>query len=131
MASGSFSKSWTSYEPPYKMTVNWTSTADRKSNSSTVKVDVSLYVPFKTSVSKRYDNTITINGVDYDFTAPALSSVGTYTLASVTSGDIAHNANGKKSITISVSYRFNATISGTYYGTQTATATIDLDNIPK
>ena len=131
MASGSFSKSWTSYEPPYEMTVKWTSTANRTANTSTVKVDVSLYVPYKTSTSTRYDNTITINGVEYDFTAPALSNAGTYQLASVTSGAIAHNANGKKSITISVSYRFNATISGTFYGTQTATATVDLDTIAK
>ena len=49
----------------------------------------------------------------------------------MTSGNIAHNADGTKSVTITAVFEINATISGTYYDKITASATVTLDAIPR
>ena len=49
----------------------------------------------------------------------------------MTSGNISHNADGTKSVTLSATFELNATISGTYRDTITASATVTLNTIPR
>lgn len=131
--SGSFSGSILSGN--YKLRVDWTATQSVSGNTS--RITATMYLVQASSwglgIASRSDNKITINGTAYTWTSPAISNTGgkTTKLASVTSGNIAHNADGTKSVTISATFELNATISGTYQDVITASATINLDTIPR
>ena len=131
MASGSFYKSISSYD--YRVIVEWSSTPTTATNSSVVKATVKLYAPYKLYISGRSGNSLSIDGKAFSFDSPAIStdSGGTYRLGTVTSAAIAHNADGSKNINLSCSFKLNATISGAYYGTVTASDTVALDDIPR
>lgn len=131
--SGSFTGSILSGN--YKLRVDWSATQNVSGNTS--KVTCVMYLvqasSWGLSIASRSDNSTTINGTKYTWTSPAISNGGgkTTKLATVTSGNIAHNADGTKSITISSTFQLNATISGTYRDTITASATITLNTIPR
>ena len=131
--SGSFSGSILSGN--YKLRVDWSATQNISNNTS--KITATMYLIQGSSwglgISSRNDNKTTINGTAYTWTSPAISNGGgkTTKLATVTSGNIAHNADGTKSVTISATFELNATISGTYRDTITASATVTLNTIPR
>lgn len=131
--SGSFSGSILSGS--YKLRVDWSATQNVGSNTS--KITAVMYLVQASSwglnIGTRSDNSTTINGVKRTWSSPAISNGGgkTTKLATVTSGDIAHNADGSKSVTISATFQINATISGTYRDTITASATVNLNTIPR
>lgn len=131
--SGSFSGSILSGN--YKLRVDWSATQNISKNTS--KITATMYLVQGSSwglgIASRSDNKITINGTAYTWTSPAISNGGgkTTKLATVTSGDISHNADGTKSVTISAVFELNATISGTYRDTITASATVTLNTIPR
>ena len=131
--SGSFSGSIRSGN--YKLRVDWTATQSVSGNTS--KITATMYLVQASSwglnIAARSDNKTTINGTAHTWTSPAISNSGgkTTKLGTVTSGNIAHNADGTKSVTITAVFEINATISGTYYDTITASATITLDTIPR
>ena len=131
--SGSFSGSIRSGD--YKLRVDWTATQSVSGNTS--KITATMYLvqasSWSLNISGRSDNKTTINGTAYTWTSPAISNSGgkTTKLATVTSGNIAHNADGTKSVTITAVFEIGATISGTRYETITASATINLDTIPR
>ena len=133
MASGSFKTGWGQYDKDYELIVEWSSTANVASNTSTVRAVIKFYCPYACDMGKRYNNKVLINGVSYDYTSPAVKTSGneSFTLATIDSGAIAHNADGSKSIAISATFRFNASLSGVQYGEQTASKTVALDNIPR
>lgn len=132
MASGSFSNYFISGNDYYALIVDWSSTPTTSSNSSVVKATVKLKV-YSLNINARTDNYVTINGKTYYFDSAAInrSSPGTITLGTVTSSAIAHNSDGSKSITIKAGFKLQATISGTYYGTVTASKSVTLDKIPR
>ena len=131
--SGSFSGSILSGN--YKLRVDWSATQNVANNTS--KITCTMYLVQASSwglnISTRSDNSTTINGTKYTWDSPAISNGGgkTTKLGTVTSGNIAHNADGTKSVTISSTFNLEATISGTYRGTITASATITLNTIPR
>ena len=131
--SGSFSGSILSGN--YKLRVDWSATQNVSGNTS--KITCTMYLVQASSwglgISSRSDNSTTINGTKYTWASPAISNGGgkTTKLATVTSGNIAHNSDGSKSVTISSTFELNATISGTYRDTITASATITLNTIPR
>lgn len=131
--SGSFSGSILSGN--YKLRVDWSATQNISNNTS--KITATMYLVQASSwglgISSRSDNKITINGTAYTWSSYAISNGGgkTTKLATVTSGNIAHNADGTKSVTISAVFELNATISGTYRDTITASATVTLNTIPR
>ena len=133
MASGSFKTGWGNYPKDYELIVEWSSTSSISANTSTVKAVIKFYCPYSCNMGKRYDNIVKINGVEYKYDSPAINTSGgeTFTLATITSGAIAHNADGSKSIAISAQFRFNASLSGVQYGVQTASKTVALDKIPR
>ena len=131
--SGSFSGSIVSGN--YKLRVDWSATQNISNNTS--KITCVMYLVQASSwslgISSRSDNSTTINGTKYTWTSPAISNSGgkTTKLATVTSGNIAHNADGTKSVTLSATFEINATISGTYRDTITASTTVTLNTIPR
>lgn len=132
MASGSFQGSI--YSNHYRLIVEWTSTANVSNNQSSVVATVklqmdssySLYVGSRTV-------TVNINGTNRTFTAPSISSGGgqTITLGTCSAVTVTHDSDGTKSITITVTYPIQATLSGTYYSQIVASKTVALDNIPR
>src|SRR5699024_3713500 len=58
------------------------------------------------------------------------SSTGTHLLGTV-SRTVNHASDGGKSLMISAVFQIRATLSGTYYGTISASANITLDSIPR
>ncbi len=131
--SGSFSGSILSGN--YKLRVDWSASQNISNNTS--KITCVMYLvqaaSWSLNIASRDDNKTTINGTAYTWTSPAISNSGgkTTKLATVTSGNIAHNADGTKSVTISATFELNATISGSYRDTITASATITLNTIPR
>lgn len=131
--SGSFSGSIRSGN--YKLRVDWSATQSVSNNTS--KITATMYLvqasSWSLNIASRDDNRTTINGTGYTWESPAISNSGgkTTKLATVTSGNIAHNADGTKSVTITAVFEIGATISGTRYDTITATTTITLDTIPR
>lgn len=131
--SGSFSGSILSGN--YKLRVDWSATQNVANNTS--KITCTMYLvqasSWGLSIGTRSDNSTTINGTKHTWASPAISNGGgkTTKLATVTSGNITHNADGTKSVTISATFNLEATISGTYRGTITASATITLNTIPR
>lgn len=119
----------------YKLRVDWSATQNVSNNTS--KITCTMYLVQASSwglgISSRSDNSTTINGTKYTWASPAISNGGgkTTKLATVTSDNIAHNSDGTKSVTISSTFELNATISGTYRDTITASATITLNTIPR
>ena len=130
MANGSFTKT---FHTGYILTTEWSSTATQSSNSSVVTVTMKLYCPYGLQIAARSGNTVVINGTTYTYNSSAINTSGgtTHTLGTVTSNAITHNDNGAKSITITGNFNLNATLSGTYYGTQTASGTANLDTITR
>ena len=118
----------------YTLRVDWSQAKNVAANTS--KVTCTMYLVQKSgwrlNINAR-DNTTTINGTSYAYSSPAVNKSGgsTTKLGTVTSGNIAHNADGSKSITISSRFNIQATIPGTYYSAITCSATINLDTLPR
>lgn len=127
--SGSFSTSILSGH--YTLRVDWSATQSVANNTSVVTVKAYLVNDWALNVGARYNNAMSVAGVATTYTCPAVRTTGTHLLTTYTSGAIAHNDDGTKSINISVSYRMNATINGVYYGTMTASSTVTLTTIAR
>lgn len=118
----------------YTLRVDWSQAKNVAGNTS--KVACTMYLVQKSGWRLNIygrDNTTTINGTSYAYTSPAINKSGgsTTNLGTVTSGNISHNSDGAKSITISSTFNIQATISGTYYSKITCSATITLDTLPR
>lgn len=126
-SSGSFSNSIVSGH--YKLRVDWSQSKNVSANTSTITCKLYLVNDWSLSMGSR-SNTCTINGTAKSFTSPAVSTTGTHLLGTV-SQSVAHNNDGTKSTTIKAVFNIQVTISGTYYGSITASATVTLDSIPR
>lgn len=127
-SSGSFSGSIR--DGHYKLRVDWSQSKNVSTNTSTVTCKLYLVNDWSLNISGRSDNTCTIDGSAQTFSSPAISTTGTHLLGTV-SRTVNHASDGSKSLTISAVFNIRATLSGTYYGTITASANITLDSIPR
>lgn len=128
--SGSFSGSIKSGS--YKLRVDWSATQSVANNTSKITAVMYLEIAsgWSLNISSRSDNTISIAGTSYTWSSAAINKSGSTTkLATVASGNIAHNSDGSKSVTLSATFNIKATISGTYYEKITASTTVTLDTI--
>lgn len=131
--SGSFSGSIRSGN--YKLRVDWSATQNITANTS--KITCTMYLvqasSWSLNIASRTGNTTSINGASHSWTSPAINNSGgkTTKLATVTSGNITHNADGTKSVMLSATFKIQATISGTRYETITASTTVSLNTIPR
>lgn len=127
-SSGSFSGSIR--DGHYKLRVDWSQSKNVSANTSTVTCKLYLVNDWSLNISGRSDNTCTIDGSAQTFSSPAISSTGTHLLGTL-SRAVNHASDGSKSLAISAVFQIRATLSGTYYGTITASANITLDSIPR
>lgn len=127
-SSGSFSGSIR--DGHYTLKVDWSQTKDVTNNKSTISCTMSLVNDWSLSISGRSGNSCTIDGSSDTYASSSISSTGTHTLGTV-SKTVSHSSDGTKSLTISAVFYIRATLSGTYYESITASATITLDSIPR
>lgn len=127
-SSGSFSGSI--HSGHYVLRVDWTQTKNVSANTSTITANVYLVNDWRLNISGRSDNSVTIDGTLQTFTSPSIDGSGT-TLLGTISRTVNHASDGSKSLTISAVFNIRATLSGTYYDSITASATITLDSIPR
>ena len=127
-SSGSFSGSIR--DGHYKLRVDWSQSKNVSANTSTITCKLYLVNDWSLSISGRTDNTCTIDGTALTLSSPAIGSTGTHLLGTV-SKTVNHASDGSKSLTISAVFQIRATLSGTYYGTISASANITLDSIPR
>ena len=117
----------------YTLRVYWSAVQSIANNTTTPSLDIYLDQAsgYGLYVSARSDNTLTVAGKTYTWSALAISNSGgkSTKLASLTLDPIAHNADGTKSVTMSAKYNIRATISGTWYESMTATGDITFDQI--
>lgn len=127
-SSGSFSGSIK--DGHYIVRVDWSQAQDVTNNKSTITAKVYLINDWSLSINGRTNNTITIDGTKQTFSSPSISSKGTHLLGTLTQ-TVNHAGDGSKSLSISVVFHIEATLSGVYYSTITASANIALDSIPR
>lgn len=121
----------------YTLRVDWSAVQSIANNTS--KITAAMYLITKSGwpldINTRSDNFTTIAGTNYTWSSPAVDNSGgkTTKLNTVTSGNIAHNADGTKSVTISATFyiRFTRNATGVYYEKITASQTITLNTIPR
>lgn len=127
-SSGSFSGSIR--DGHYKLRVDWSQSKNVSDNTSTITCKMYLVNDWSLSINSRSTNYTTIAGTKKTYTSPSISSTGTHSLGTV-SQTVSHNSDGSKSITISSVFYIQATLSGTYYDSISASATVTLDSIPR
>lgn len=127
-SSGSFSGSIK--DGHYIVRVDWSQAQDVANNKSTITAKVYLINDWSLSINGRTNNTITIDGTKQTFSSPSISSKGTHLLGTLTQ-TVNHAGDGSKSLSIAVVFHIEATLSGVYYSTITASANIALDSIPR
>lgn len=133
--SGSFSGSIR--DGKYKLKVDWSATQSVVNNTSKITAVMYLVQGAYASldIGSRSDNTTVIAGTSHTWSSPAFANSGSKTtkMATVTSGNIAHNADGTKSVDIKATYyiRFSSETTGAYYEKIEASATVTLDTIPR
>ncbi len=129
MANGSFeSSTGTNFE----IGVEWSSTPNTEKNSSRVSVNVYLS-HYTISCVALQGSYVRIGSNTYNFTKSMSSSVNSKqkTYIASYSADIAHGADGTKSVEIAAGYVFRGTYSGVYIDTLSVSRTVTLDKIPR
>ena len=119
--SGSISKSMGSY---YRMRLDWTQTVN-SNNTSTITTKLYLIADYNISSTATKTATTTVAGVSR---SDSFSAGGSGTkLVQTETWTVTHNSDGTKSISIGFSAALGLTLSGTYYGTVSNSATVTLD----
>lgn len=127
-SSGSFSGSI--HSGHYVLRVDWSQTQNVSANTSTITAKVYLVNDWSLSINGRSDNSMTIDGTAQTFASSAISSTGTHLLGTLTQ-TVSHASDGSKSLTMNAVFYIRATLSGTYYSSITASATVTLDSIAR
>lgn len=95
------------------MRVDWTQTKNVSENTSTITCRIYLVNDWSLSINSRNNNTMTIDGEAQNFTSPSIGSTGTHLLGTV-SQKVMHGSDGGKAISMSVVFKIQATLSGTF-----------------
>lgn len=111
----------------------WSASQSVTNNTSTITckhylvndATFSLYINGRT-------NSCTVGGVEKSFSSSSISTSGGSSIhLGTTTHTVSHNADGTKSVTIKGVFNIQATLSGTYYSSLTASGTVTLDTIPR
>lgn len=128
MASGSYSNAYKGYT----VKTNWSSTANVEGNYSTVTCTHylicgsgwDLYIGSRTTnCTAGETKSCTISGIS--------TGGGTTHTLGTTTHKVNHNSDGKKTVSASTTFNIQATISGSYVSSITATGTMVLDEIAR
>ena len=132
--SGNFQKAITSW---LNLRVEWVANSQNIATNKT-NLTVTAYLVstasngvINSSASKTIN--LTINGTTYSYSAASLAKISGNQKKKLFSKtvDVAHNANGTKSCSISCSFGIQVTLGGTYYGTVSTSGTATLNTIPR
>ena len=120
----------------YAIRITWNVTSqDITNNTSTVTANVqlvSLGSAYTIISSASKSGTLTVNGVKYSFNfTAALSANQVKTIYTKTGIVVNHNSDGSKSCAFSCTADIAVTLSGTYYGTVSASGTGTFDTIAR
>lgn len=127
--SGSATKS---FGAGHQLQVRWDATQNVAGNYSHVNVTLWLYRAFTWNASAPKNAYVMVNGSKYSFTCTVGGGAGWTQLGGVKAQwDIKHNDDGTQSITVTGYCDVAVTLSGTYYGGQTASNTFTLDTIQR
>lgn len=117
----------------YRLSLEWSATQDKANNKSTITTNLywmslgSSYTISSGTKSGRSE----IGGVGEDFDATASLSGNQKKLLKTYSRTVSHNSEGELTINLKGVFSPNVTLSGTYYGTQTVSGNVTLDDIPR
>lgn len=117
----------------YTLQTLWTATQNIAGNYSDITATHRLVCAstYSLYISSR-NNSCTIDGTTKNFTSPAISTAGGQTISlGTTTQRVYHNADGTKSFNIKTIFNIQATISGTYVDSITASGNVTLDRIPR
>lgn len=111
----------------------WTGAQNRGGNYTTITLNVYLRY-YTINVGARDNGSVNIGGTLQGFSTPAIKDMSSSSwhnvLLATKTQKVVHNANGTKTgVTLSASWSFNGTYSGTRVNTITASTTVDLDSI--
>lgn len=132
--SGNFEKAITSW---LKLRVEWVANSQ---NIATNKTNLTVIAYLVSTASNGVINSsasktinLTINGTTYSHSAAGLAKISGNQKKQLfkKTVDVAHNANGTKSCSISCSFGIQVTLGGTYYGTVSTSGTAALNTIPR
>lgn len=117
----------------YTLRIAWSATQNITNNTSTITADMYLVQDSSWSLNiASRSNTLSIDGVATSIASPAINnSGGRTTLLGSATRTVTHNGDGTRNVTISGTFNINATISGTKYTSIAASATVQLDTIPR
>ena len=132
--SGSFSSSFGT-NSGYKIVLEWARNsfdiANNKSNVTVAAYLQSTGSSYTINSSATKSGSMTINGTSYSFTFSASLSGGQKKLIYVKGVDIAHNADGTKSFSMSVSAGIEITFGSGYVANVSTSGTGTLDTLPR
>lgn len=116
-----------------KYVIEWSAEQSVANNTSTITC-VHKLVNDATYSLKIYSrsNTCTVGGEQKNYTSPDINTSGGSTITlGTTKHTVSHDSDGKKSVTISGTFNIQATLSGSYVSSLTASSTVTLDTIPR
>lgn len=118
----------------YRLRIEWSQAKDTVNNRSTVTCNV--YVVSTSGnwgiVSAALNTSYSIDGYNGSFTSNSFNNPGGQkTFLGSFSRIVAHNSDGYKNVSISVTWPFRGTIGGVYINSVTASGTASLDPIPR
>jgi hypothetical protein len=117
----------------YQLRLEWSASQDKANNRSTITTNlywVSLGSSYTISSGTKSGRS-EIGGVGEDFSATASLSGNQKKLLKTYSRTVSHNSNGELTINLKGVFSPNVTLSGTYYGTQTVSGNVTLNDIPR
>lgn len=122
--SGSY-KGWT-------VRSEWSASQSISGNYSDITVNhyLDLASSYSLNIGSR-TNSCTVNGSTQNFTSGSINQRGGTVYLGSTSYRVGHNSDGTKSCSISTTFNVQATLSGSYVGSISASGTINLNTIPR
>lgn len=113
--------------------MEWTAVQNVAGNYSDITVRHYLYnKPLYDLYISARDNSCRVDGIYDSYRSPAISTGGNSVISlGTTTHRVYHNADGSKSAGISGTFYIQATLSGVYVDSVTASGTIELNRIPR
>lgn len=113
----------------------WSGTQNTVGNYTDITLNVYLHY-YNIDVGARNNSTLSINGVSETYSAPAVKNLTAtswqYKLLKTKTVRVPHDEYGTKTgVILSASWDFNGTYSGTYIGTITTSASVNLDPLDR
>ena len=113
--------------------IDWSATQSIANNTSTITCVHTLINDYAYSLNiNGRTNSCTVGTDSKNYNSKSISTSGSSTIAlGTTTHTISHDNDGKKTVIITGVFNIQATLSGSYVGSITASGTVTLDTIPR